>query len=485
MIVGLAFVSNALFNFLVALLVARFLGPAEFGRFAIAWAAAVLVNTAGFDWLRLSAVRFYSQRVRRDEPAVRATLDACFAVMAMIVALGALTLALSRVDLPLSPTLVAMTALTGVASGLYDLRTALARARFLDGPYVATVLIKNGFGLTLTVGGALAFGSAKIALAGVCLSIGAAMAATYRGLADPLARPTLAHWRLARVFFAYAAPFILSSVLFQLIPFACRILAGALYGDGEAGQFSLANDIGVRVLAAIASALDVVLFQRAVRAEEGQGIEAARAELADNMALVVAVILPSAAGLWLCLPSLEALIAPPAFRGPFSAHLAPMLPGLCAFVLTMYAVAPIFQIAKRTAPMVVAALAALATLAALIAILPRDGRALWLAWAQSGALTVGLLVALVFAAASRPQWPRARDLLGALGATAALALALRPLAGLPPSAALLVLQVAIGATVYGALAWFLDIAGLRRRTRALLGRKTLEKAEAAKIVNLP
>ena len=69
MIVGLAFVSNALFNFLVALLVARFLGPAEFGRFAIAWAGAVLINTAGFDWLRLSAVRFYSQRVRRDEPA--------------------------------------------------------------------------------------------------------------------------------------------------------------------------------------------------------------------------------------------------------------------------------------------------------------------------------------------------------------------------------------------------------------------------------
>lgn len=87
-IVCLAFVSNALFNFLVAVLVARFLGPAEFGRFAIAWAAAVLVNTAGFNWLRLSGVRFYSQRVRRERPAVRATLEVCFAAMAAIVALG-------------------------------------------------------------------------------------------------------------------------------------------------------------------------------------------------------------------------------------------------------------------------------------------------------------------------------------------------------------------------------------------------------------
>ena len=356
-----------------------------------------------------------------------------------------------------------------------------ARARFLDRAYVATVLVKNGFGLALTVGGALAFGSAKIALAGVCLSIGAAMVATYRDLRDPEARLGLAEPRLARMFFAYAAPFILSSVLFQLIPFACRILAGSLYGDDEAGQFSLANDIGVRVLAAIASTLDVVLFQRAVRAEEAHGIEGARAELADNMALVVAVILPSAAGLWLCLPSLEALIAPAAYRGPFSAHLAPMLPGLSAFVLTMYAVAPIFQIAKRTAPMALAALAALATLALLVAVLPRGEGGVWLASAQSGALGAGLLVALVFAAASRPQWPRARDLLGAIAATGAMALALRPLAALPPGVGLLLLQATVGAAVYGALAWLLDIARIRRRASMLFGRGAL--AEHPKIVN--
>ena len=480
MIVGLAFVSNALFNFLVAVLVARFLGPAEFGRFAIAWAAAVLINTTGFDWLRLSAVRFYSQRVRHERPAVRATLEAGFAVMAAIVALGGLTLALSGLDLPLSPGLVAMAALTGAASGLYDLRTALARARFLDRSYIAIVLVKNGLGLALTVGGALAFGSAKIALAGACLSIGAAMAATYRGLRDPEAPMALAEPKLACTFFDYAAPFILSSVLFQLVPFAGRLLAGALYGDAEAGQFSLANDIGVRVMAAIASALDVVLFQRAVRAEETHGAEGARAQVADNMALVVAVVLPSAAGLWLCLPSIEALIAPAAYRGPFSAHLAPMLPGLAAFVLTMYAVAPIFQIAKRTAPMVGAALAALATLGALAAVLPHANDGLWIAFAQSGALIAGLAVALAAAVASRPQWPRARDIVGALAATAAMALALRPLNALPPGVALLALQAGLGAVVYGALAWLFDVARLRRRLQAALGRGPLAEVRPSK-----
>ena len=72
-----AFAINALFNFLVGLLVAKFLGPAEFGRFALAMATAVLVNSGCFDWIRLSAVRFYSARTRAEAPAVRATLDVC------------------------------------------------------------------------------------------------------------------------------------------------------------------------------------------------------------------------------------------------------------------------------------------------------------------------------------------------------------------------------------------------------------------------
>ncbi|MGD0639416.1 MAG: oligosaccharide flippase family protein [Roseiarcus sp.] len=479
MIVGLAFVSNTVFNFLVALLVARFLGPAEYGRFAIAWAGAVLINTAGFDWIRLSAVRFYSRRVREERPAVRATLDACFAALALVVALGALTLSLSGLDLPLSPGLIVLTALTGVANGLYDLRTALARARFFDRAYIVIVLVKNGLGLVLTVGGALAFGSAKIALAGACLSIGLAMAATYRDLRDPEARLGLAERPLAWSYFGYAGPFIVSSVLFQLIPFAGRILAGTLYGYDEAGQFSLANDIGVRVLAAIASALDVILFQQAVRAEETLGREGARAQIADNMAFVVAVVLPAAVGFWLCLPGIEALIAPKAYRGPFSAYLGPMLPGLAAFVLMTFAVAPIFQIAKRTAPMILAALAAIEANVALVATMPRGQTGYWLAEAQSGALVVGLAVALLLAWGTRPQWPRARDILGALAATGVMALALWPLRGLEPNVAVLAAQTSIGVAIYGALAWLFDIARMRERVKALIGSSAAATAAAS------
>src|SRR5580704_325890 len=106
MIVGFAFASNTLFNFLVGLFVAKFLGPDEFGRFAIASATAVIVNTGALDWIRLSAVRFYSARTRADHPEMRATLDACFVALTLLLALGAVALSFSGLRLALSPGLL-------------------------------------------------------------------------------------------------------------------------------------------------------------------------------------------------------------------------------------------------------------------------------------------------------------------------------------------------------------------------------------------
>jgi hypothetical protein len=77
---------------------------------------------------------------------------------------------------------------------------------------------------------------------------------------------------------------------------------------------------------------------------------------------------------------------------------------------------------------------------------------------------------------SRPQWPRARDLLGAVAATGAMATALGPLRSHAPGAALLFVEGAIGAAIYGATAWALDVARLRSRLKALIGPRRLHPA---------
>jgi O-antigen/teichoic acid export membrane protein len=74
----LVFTVNSLLNFVVSLLVAKFLGPAEYGRFVLALSASVVIQLLLFDWLRFAATRFYSERDRLQRPNVRATLDAAF-----------------------------------------------------------------------------------------------------------------------------------------------------------------------------------------------------------------------------------------------------------------------------------------------------------------------------------------------------------------------------------------------------------------------
>jgi O-antigen/teichoic acid export membrane protein len=468
MIVGFAFASNTLFNFLVGLFVAKFLGPDEFGRFAIASATAVIVNTGALDWIRLSAVRFYSARTRADHPEMRATLDACFVALTLLLALGAVALSFSGLRLALSPGLLLMAGATAISNGVYDYRTALARARFDDGAYARIIIVKNVLGLIFTVGGAWLFASAGIALAGMCISVAGSLASSWNSLKDEGASPLKAQRGLALQYFRYGAPLVTASILFQLIPLANRLIVSRLYGFGETGQFSLANDLGVRTLSAVASTLDVLLFQLAVRADEAHGAAGAKAQLADNMNVVIAVILPTTVGIWLILPSFQALIVPEAFRGPFAIYLTTLLPGLFCYILLQFVVAPIFQIAKSTLPMIASALCACAADVVLLAVLPRTAEGYWLAQAQSGAQIAALIVGVALATATRPTWPKALDILSALVATAVMVVVVLPLRSQTPGPFVLVAQAFLGVLLYGAAAYALDVAGVRSRVAALV-----------------
>ena len=114
-----AFLSHALFSLVVGLAAAAFLGPEQFGRFALGLAAAGFVQILAFDWLRLSATRFYSQSVREQRPQMRAVLNAGFAWAAGVIAgVGALAIALLAPD-DLRALALAALAMT-VLNGLFD-----------------------------------------------------------------------------------------------------------------------------------------------------------------------------------------------------------------------------------------------------------------------------------------------------------------------------------------------------------------------------
>ena len=128
----LVFTVNSLLNFVVSLLVAKFLGPAEYGRFVLALSASVVIQLLLFDWLRFAATRFYSERDRLQRPNVRATLDAAFGWIAFAASLAAFGVYASGLDLPLSPDLAGLAIGVSISNGLFDFACALLRARFLD-----------------------------------------------------------------------------------------------------------------------------------------------------------------------------------------------------------------------------------------------------------------------------------------------------------------------------------------------------------------
>ena len=466
--VVLAFVLNVAFNFAVGLLVAKFLGPEEYGRFALALATAVAVQTAFLDWLRLGATRFYSERSRGEDPALRATLDVAFALITAGLAIGTTLLFMTGVTFPLSHGLIALALGAAVANGLFDFNTALVRSRFHDVLYMKLVVVKNLLALLLTGGGAFYFGSARMALIGGIVSLSGSVVVARAALSDPDAQVHLARSTVARALLRYAAPIVASNLLYLCIPLANRALVAVLYGFSESGQFSLAYDIGTKAVQAIGSTLDVLLFQIAVAAHDRFGSEHAKRRVGDNMAIVVALLLPACTGIWLVMPGIQCLIVPAQYRGPFEQLLTLMMPGLFCFALILYAVNPIFQISKRTAPLIGAALVGCGADAVLLAVLPRAADASSLAIAQSGAFAAALIALLAIASASKPAWPALRDLGATLLATAAMAATLLPFRAHPPSLAVLCAQVGAGVAVYAALVAVFDIASLRSLIAARL-----------------
>lgn len=455
-----AFLSNALFNFVIGLLLARFLGPADYGRFALAVAAAVMIQTVAFDWARLAATRFYSETVRTSNPALRATIDLTLALIVVLVLAVAGSLALVGFALPMPADYLVLAAGVAVLNGVFDYTTALVRARFDDALYLGLVTGKNVLSLLLTVGGAFWFGSARAALFGVILSMAGALMGAGRRLVDPNMSLRLADRRLAGTLFRYGLPVVLANLFYQTIPLVDRLIIAQRFGLAASGEFSFAYDIGLRVVAAVGSMLDVLLFQLAVRADEHHGTTHARRQVGLNIGVVVAVLAPACAGLWMVLPSFETLVVPAEFHGSFVRNLSLLMPGLFCYGFIFFALNPVFQIEKRTAPLVAVAIGA--SLINLVALATLPDTLDSFPVGQGIALVLAAVLLIAWGARSGPVWPPVKDILGVGTGTLAVAgaaqLASRTL---PPGAVLLTVQMLAGLAVYAGVVLAFDLCGLR------------------------
>lgn len=463
MTVLLPFLLNAGLNFVLGLLIAFFLGPAEFGRYAIGAAIIVLVNTALLDWIRLSAVRFYSLKARETQPEIRATLDLLIAGVSMSLCALLLAAIVVGVDFRMPAAMLAAAVLAGVGAGLFDYHGAIARARFLDAAYARLVIVKNLLALLLMVGGAWLTRDPTVVLLGGLLSAALALASVRRGLADAPLSVAAARRDVAWSFAKYALPLVAGNAIYSIIPLLNRSLLAGSHGFAEAGYFSLASDMGLRLFGTLGAMLEIVLLRQVIRLDETRGRRAAQKRIAANIVIVLAVALPAAAGFALALPAFDRILVPPSFQGSFSAYMAPLLPGFAAITLFHAGLYPAFLIEKRT---LVATLAAVTALGANLALVLAFSAAspLVYAVAQTAAFLVVLAITAVAALRLLPLWPSWRDCGAVLLAVAAMGAAIWPLRGRFPALPELALQVVLGALVYGAVILACDVG----RWRSLL-----------------
>ncbi len=459
MLYAVVFFLNTAANFALGVAISALLGPAEFGRYATVALGASILAMGFFDWLRLSSIRFSAAGERREVTA--ASLEASYIAMivAAVLAVGALRAA--GVDFGMGASLLWLTPLMAIAYARSDYTAAQMRARSQQRAYAALAGIRQSLTFTVVIGIAAETRSAGPVIAALAATTLLSIVALGPAMRTPGAGLALADRRTIARFIAYAKPIVASSVLYLMIAFIDRQLAFERFGAAAAGKLSLATDLGLRLFFAINFVPETLLFQYAVQREAEEGRPAAERQIAVNIVLSFAVLAPLTVGYMVMAPTFEALLVPAAFRGDYARLSLLLAPGLFAFCAIYSMCNPVFQLARKTWPLTLAA--AIALLANLILIrLPSfsadvDG----LARAYTISFVLGLATAATLALRVRPIYPSARDLVTIAVATAAMGFAIRPINAIQPPILAAVLALFIGGSILAAAILGFDVGGCR------------------------
>ena len=459
MIFAIVFFLNSAANFVFGVVLSAWLGPAEFGRYATVALAATTLGGALLAWLRLASLRFSGDQEGRHQ--IAASLDAGYLVVMALLYTGIGAAALAGWRFGLAPTLLALMPLLAVAFTRVDYSGAQFRAREQGAAFALLYGLRQALAFTVVLAIVYYTRDSTLTVAALAAISFIPAIAVGRALRTPGAR--LAHaskdhlWQ----FLVYAKPIVASLVLYQLISLVNRQAALDHLGADATGELSLATDVGTRLFLAFNSLPEMLLFQFALRRDRDEGRSAGEKQIGVNIVIVLALLLPLTAGYMAMLPTFEALMVPTAYRGDFARLSLELAPGLLAFCVISSALNPVFQLAKRTLPLTIAAAIALATDFALIAFGGAADSIDGLAEANTFSMGVGFVILAVMGLRNANVRPRPRDVAVVCGATLAMALAIRPLNGLASPILVAMMALALGGAGYAAAIWLFDVAGVR------------------------
>ena len=177
--------------------------------------------------------------------------------------------------------------------------------------------------------------------------------------------------------------------------------------------------------------------------------------------LSFAVLAPLTVGYMVMAPTFEALLVPAAFRGDYARLTLLLAPGLFAFCAIYSMCNPVFQLARKTWPLTLAAAVALIANLILIRLPSFSADVDGLARAYTISFVLGLAAAATLALSVRPVYPSVRDLLTIAVATAVMGFAIRPINAIQPPILAAALALVVGGSILAAAILGFDVGGCR------------------------
>ena len=459
MLFAVSFFVNAVANFALGLALSAILGPAEFGRYATAQLAALTLAVGMLDWLRLSTLRFSGDDANRV--VIASSLEAGY--LALTLTLYALAAAAAALGFTfgLGAGLALLTPLLAVAAHRLDYMAARFRARDEARRFAGIYGLRQLLYFTAVIATALITRNALYTVAALAASnLLAAVAFSIPARVEGAALKRAAPQRI-REFLVYAKPIVFSLVFYQFVFLINRQVALSHLGVEATGKLSLASDVGLRLFGVANTLPELMLFQYVLKLDRTEGRAAAERQQSRNISLALGLLGPLAAGYATMAPTLEALIAPPAYRGAFASLSAELAPGYLGLFMIMTAISPLYQLKQSTWRLTAAALVALAVDIGLVGFGGFAESLDGLAEATSISLLCGMAATAALVLSVSPVRPRALDLAVIAASTACVVALARPLNAWSHPLLAASAAAGIGALVLGGAYFAFDVGGIR------------------------
>lgn len=460
-------VVQALVGLFSIVIFTRWLSPADYGVYALAFSAMSLGHTLVFTWMEAAMARFYAPQAEAGRLADHfATLYRCWlaAALAFVVIAGA-ALWLWRGGGPVKIAVAAGGAAIlarSLAKLNQERRRAAGDVRGAALMDMAQTLCGFAIGVGLIAAGLR--GAAPIA----GLGAGAAAVLIFV-LPTELRRGFGGRFETsaARAYFSYGLPVSLSLILALTLATMDRFILAASAGDTAVGVYQAGYTLSNRTLDVMFIWLGAAGGPALIMAFEQGGAAGLGKAAREQAGLMFALALPASLGLALVAHPLAQVMVGPALREG-AARVTPWIAVSALFLgVTNGYTHQAFMLGRRTGLMLTAmSVPACANLGLCLWLIPRYGLS-GAVWATTASYGIGLVASAVLGRLAQPMPLPVAAIAKAGAASAVMGLAV---VSLPRFGGLseLALKAGVGVLVYAIAAYALDVAGLRTRGRQAL-----------------